>query len=118
MLFDAMRLQVANLTEVGLLFGNSLPVWHGYFPNAKIWGLDIAPSQRALATAQRLGSRVKIMPPANSQDPATLSRLGLTKGSMDIVIDDGDHRPAGMMRTLVALCKCGSDDLPLARSEA
>lgn len=103
MLFDSMRESVQNVTEVGLLYGKSLPVWHGYFPSATIWGLDIAPSRQAIAMGAKLGPRVRVLPPCDSQDPATPGSLGLVPHSMDILIDDGDHRPEGMAKTLVAL---------------
>ena len=40
--------QVRNVTEVGVLFGRSLPMWHGYFPNARIWGVDIQLTERVV----------------------------------------------------------------------
>ena len=41
MLFDALRLQVRNVTEIGVAAGQSLDMWHHYFPRAHLWGLDI-----------------------------------------------------------------------------
>ena len=65
--------------------------------------MDIKPSKDAIALGRQLGSRVHVLPPADSQNPDTPARLGLHHQTMDLVIDDGDHRPAGLAKTFVAL---------------
>ena len=92
MLFDAIRHRIYNLTEVGVLYGKSLPVWHGYFPFAQIWALDVKLNDRAKEAAEQLGSRIHLHT-ANAHDPSSPERLGFVAESMDIIIDDGDHSP-------------------------
>merc|ERR1712079_816925 len=41
MLFDPIRHRVSNVTELGVMAGQSLKVWHEYFANARIYGIDI-----------------------------------------------------------------------------
>ena len=103
MLFDPLRHDVRNFTEVGVQFGRALPVWHEYFPRAQLWVMDTAPKPDAWAQAKKLGERVHLLSPANSQLESTPARFGLSPGSMDIVLDDGDHSPLGNARTLLAL---------------
>lgn len=100
MLFDAIRHRIRNVTEIGIHLGKSLECWHLYFPNAQLWGVDIAVQPQAIGMARKLGSRVHILPPADSTDPRVPSRLRLRRASMDIVIDDGDHRPHANAKTL------------------
>ena len=100
MLFDPMRTSTVNMTEIGVSSGQSIQVWHEYFHSATIWGVDIyipPATRKLLAPLQRL--RLLKM---GSQNALKLSRLGrqLSVGSMDVIIDDGDHYPATQAETL------------------
>ena len=39
-LFDPIRHDIRNVTEIGAAAGQSLQVWHEYFPAARLWGVD------------------------------------------------------------------------------
>ena len=98
-LFDPIRSSARNITEIGLAQGQSLQVWHDFFPQAQIWGLDIVPA--VIAGAKELfasAPRVQTFR-ANSKSAAEVSRIGLSLGSMDVIIDDGDHFPPGAHRS-------------------
>ena len=97
-LFDTIRLQVQNITEIGVLEGQSASVWARYFPNAHYWGLDIAPTQTAVKFTAGL-PRVRLLK-GSSQDAKTPARHGLAPESMDVIIDDGDHTGRGQIITL------------------
>ena len=45
MLFAPLRTHARNITEIGIAAGQSLWLWNDYFPQAHIWGIDIAPNQ-------------------------------------------------------------------------
>lgn len=99
-LFEPRRDQVKNITEIGIALGQSLQVWHEYFPNAHVWGVDIHPL--VIKRARRMFSgwpRVHVLR-ANSKSLKDVSLLGLDRASMDIIIDDGDHYPPVMEKTL------------------
>jgi hypothetical protein len=100
-LFDPIRHAVRNVTEVGIAAGQSLQMWHSYFPNALIWGLDIAIRPSAVTRTRNL-SRVS-MRRCNSQNPSSVMRLGWSLRSMDLIIDDGDHKPRSNEATLLLL---------------
>ena len=85
----------------GFAQGKSIRVWHAYFSNAHIYGIDVSVQWQAKQAERDLGARVHVLPSADSTDPRVIDRLRLLHGSMDIVIDDGDHRPASNGRTLV-----------------
>ena len=103
MLFDHMRDQPLNVTEVGISTGKSIRMWHEYFPRAHIYGIDKWKSSQASKLEAELGRRVHLFFNANSMSPGTLDELSFRPGSMDVVIDDGDHVPLSNARTLVNL---------------
>jgi len=41
MLLDPIREKVQHILEVGVATGQSIKMWHEYFPNAQIYGMDI-----------------------------------------------------------------------------
>ena len=98
-LFEPIRDRVVNITEIGVALGQSLQVWHDYFERANVWGVDIHPA--VIKRARKMFAekpRVHILR-ANSKSNDAL-HLGLAYGSMDIIIDDGDHYPPVMEKTL------------------
>jgi SAM-dependent methyltransferase len=99
-LFEPIRDRVSNITEIGVALGQSLQVWHDFFERANVWGVDIHPG--VIKRARRMFAekpRVHILR-ANSRSVNDVSLLGLSPASMDIIIDDGDHYPPVMEKTL------------------
>ena len=76
--------------------GESLRMWKAYFPNARIVGLDIASKQL------HDESRIKTVM-GSQDDEELLRRLSRSEGPFDIVIDDGSHENAHVIRTFLAL---------------
>ena len=75
-----------------------------YFAHAHIWGLDIVPA--VIKGAKELfaeAPRVHVYR-ANSRSADEVRHIGLTPGSMDIIIDDGD------------VCRCGASRPQTSRS--
>lgn len=104
MLFDPIRLNVKNVTEIGIATGQSVKVWHDYFPTADIHGLDLflEQLQEDVKRDLQLSDRIHLYQ-ANSTDAGSVSQLGLVPNSMDIVIDDGNHAAVAQERTLQLL---------------
>jgi hypothetical protein len=84
--FCHLRNQPIRLLEIGVLDGRSLATWEQYFPEAKIYGLDIDPSCQRFEDA-----RTKIFV-GSQADPDFLRavREDVPDG-FDIIIDDGSH---------------------------
>lgn len=76
--------------------GSSLRMWAEYFPNGRIFGLDISPK------ALKLPPRVTVLE-GSQEDKEFLARLSAEHGPFDIVIDDGSHRPPHMIASFWAL---------------
>ena len=101
MLFDPIRREVHNFLEIGIEMGRSMMVWHDYFKDAIIYGIDLFDIRSQARVQAELASfdRVRIYR-GNSQYKESVDALGLSLGSMDVVIDDGDHSLVGQERTL------------------
>jgi len=72
------------LLEIGVSKGGSLKMWKGYFPNAKIVGVDI--DHNCLQFAD---DRIKIY--IGDQTDSSLWDTVFKEQSFDIIIDDGGH---------------------------
>lgn len=99
MLFDPIRASVRNVTEIGVAAGQSLDMWHSYFPSAKLFGIDIIvkkPIRRRFANKPRVSLHLAL-----SNDAKWVRKLNFAPQSMDIVIDDGDHFPRTNEQTLL-----------------
>lgn len=90
-LLDARRREVLAVLEVGVAKGASLRVWHDYFPNAEIFGIDIDPDCAILEP--RIGAFI-----GDSTVASTATMLG--SATFDLIIDDGSHKPFDQMATL------------------
>lgn len=93
--FGKIRHDVKTLMEIGVYHGASLMLWHDYFSQAKIYGVDVNP-----ACVQRFRNkfsvdRVEIII-GNSVQKRTYQNLNET---FDIIIDDGSHRGIQQIQT-------------------
>ena len=76
--------------------GESLRMWKAYFPNAQIYGMDLAD--------KRLHNESRVTTVVGSQDDgAFLRRLSETAGPFDIVVDDGSHVNAHIIKSFQVL---------------
>lgn len=86
--FRDIRHSVRNVIEIGVETERSVRMWEEFFPNATIHGIDINPGCAAYSSG-----RVKIHV-GSQADEAFLERcVSSMSGGIDIVIDDGSHRP-------------------------
>jgi len=76
-----------TLLELGVLEGGSLLLWHDYFPQATIVGVDINPS-RDFDPSERIH-----IYKGSQADPEFLSRMAneIAPDGFDIIIDDASH---------------------------
>lgn len=101
--FRALRRKHLNLLEIGVggyadpdVGGNSLRMWKAYFPHAKIFGIDVYDKRRLEEKRIRIfrGSQI---------DELFLRNVAAQVGGIDIVIDDGSHINAHVIRTFEIL---------------
>ena len=83
--FEFIRNRVKAVLEIGIDKGGSLLLWERYFPNAKIYGVDIQEVPKDLEGRER----IILFPNTNAYDSNFVKQLeGL---EFDIIIDDGSH---------------------------
>jgi len=92
-LFQAVRLDVKNFVEVGVLNGSSLKMWKEYFPNAQIHGIDINPECK-----QYEEDRIKIHI-GDQNDDQFLLKISKEIPEIDIFLDDGSHITQHQIKT-------------------
>jgi hypothetical protein len=80
------RLEVKKFIEIGIQSDRSINMWEEFFPNAKIYGIDIDPKCREFA-----GGRKEIFI-GSQADRSFLAEVVEQVGSgIDVIIDDGSH---------------------------
>jgi SAM-dependent methyltransferase len=90
-LFGGRRFAVRNVLEVGVNTGGSIVLWERFFPNARIFGLDVT-LDRLRHTVD--GSRTKLLV-KDAYTPEVVAELSDT--AFDIIIDDGPHTLESML---------------------
>jgi hypothetical protein len=102
-LFSHLRDKPVRLLEIGVggyeyasIGGASLAMWADYFPNGSIVGIDINTKKF------ELGPRVMFRR-GSQDDPVFLKAVSDEFGPFDIIIDDGSHVPAHVVKSFNAL---------------
>ena len=84
--FNRIRNNSLKILEIGVKEARSLKMWEEYFPNSKIYGIDINPKCKQYET-----DRTKIFI-GNQADSKFLTGTMKSIGEVDIIIDDGSHK--------------------------
>ncbi len=93
--FEPLRQNALVLLEIGVAQGASLRMWEEYFPNARIFGVDVDPE------CTRYESERTTVLIGDQSDTEFLRRLvGVVGSPLDIVIDDGGHHMHQHQRSL------------------
>lgn len=84
-----------SLLEIGVANGGSLDIWAEYFPNAiNIVGCDITPECGELAYED---PRIQVVV-GDANEPDTISKIMDISERYDIIIDDGSHINADIIK--------------------
>lgn len=109
--FNSIRKQPLAILEVGIFKGESTAAWVEYFPNAKIYGLDVFTrvpiNQIAILNHPRV-SAVR----GDSTDVTVIEQIHKKWPGIkfDIIIDDGLHAPRANADTFGNLINLLKDD--------
>lgn len=85
-----------NVLEIGVLNGGSVRMWKEYFPNAQIYGVDILEKFK-----KHEEERIKIF----IGDQGDTEFLKTLPDNLDVIIDDGSHKPQHMIDTFKYMFK-------------
>ncbi len=83
---EPLRDRELSFLEIGVQKGASVKMWEEYFPNSRIWGIDIKPDCEQYAS-ERISIRI-----GDQTDRGFLRELAAEAGPFDVVVDDGGHR--------------------------
>jgi hypothetical protein len=87
--------QPVKVLEIGVYSGGSLAMWRSYFgADCQVFGVDIEPACRAYATENTI---IEI---GDQADRDFWRRFFAEHGPIDIIIDDGGHKPRQQRITL------------------
>ena len=96
-LLGSRRDEELSLLEIGVFEGASLGMWREYLPSARIFAIDFRDAYVEHAPAE---TTVLV---GNQTDVEFLDRVLEMTGALDVVIDDGGHRPEQQLTTLFHL---------------
>jgi hypothetical protein len=110
-LFATKRYRARHVAEIGINTGGSILIWHGYFPNAVIHGLDIAGTPPALVHLNATSPRLALHVHQDAYLPENIAANFISQGiKFDVLIDDGPHTYASMASAIRLYLPQMSDD--------
>ena len=99
-LFSSKKMLTNNILEIGIGIndpkynkgnGGSIKLWHDYFLNSTIYGLDIIPITDVNDVIQN-NDRIKLITSVNAYDTTFIENTFIKNNiKFDILIDDGPH---------------------------
>lgn len=94
-IFAALPRAKATLLEIGVADGRSMRVWSDFLCDGSIFGID------TVAATESVGRATILV--GNQSDVSFLKRVIKQTGPLDVVIDDGSHKPEDQIISLKEL---------------
>jgi cephalosporin hydroxylase len=100
-LFASKRMRARNVLEIGIDQGGSIVLWHEYFMNAVVWGLDhmevVSQSMQELSSSPR----ARMIYGQDAYNRSFVERTFVdTNIKLDVFIDDGPHNLGSMEESI------------------
>ena len=95
--FNDFRSKEPRFLEIGVQYGGSLKMWHEYFENGSIYGIDINPDCKKLEN-----DNIKISI-GSQNDKSFLKKFANEINTLDIIVDDGGHTMEQQINTFEIL---------------
>lgn len=108
LLLQNKRLAAKNILEIGVQRGGSIKLWHDYFINATIYGLDIIPIKDTWEEIQN-NSRIKLGR-FDAYNETFFNKNFLGKIKFDMLLDDGPHTLESMTQFIKLYSQVMKDD--------
>lgn len=99
MFFDAVREKENNLLEIGIDKGGSIKMWQDYFPNSRIYGIDLRSDYEYLLDHR---TSTHIVDQSNKGELIVFASQ-FPEGHFNIIVDDGSHKSSDMILTFETL---------------
>jgi hypothetical protein len=99
-----------NILEIGIQDGGSIKLWHDYFANATIYGLDIM-NENKLWDEIKNKDRIILYCSYNAYDTEKFKTTFLDKDiKFDLILDDGPHTLESMKTFIKLYSQIMTDD--------
>jgi hypothetical protein len=95
-IFSPIKNQKLNILEIGVAGGHSHASWYKYFPNSKIYGIDIKPKNELLYTGKRL-----LYYSLDCTNQKQIEKFINNRIKFDLIIDDSLHEYSGYISNLI-----------------
>jgi cephalosporin hydroxylase len=80
-----------NVLEIGIYHGGSIKLWHDYFPNATVFGLDCMHINNVWDEVKN-NDRIQLYTSVDAYNPTFIqNEFLLPSRKFDMVLDDGPH---------------------------
>jgi len=77
--------------EIGVQRGGSIALWHQYFTNATVHGVDVMETGPELLKNQQEWPRVTLHLGTDAYTTDTVAKISAISGRLDMLLDDGPH---------------------------
>jgi predicted O-methyltransferase YrrM len=95
-LLKSKRETAENVMEIGICNGGSIKLWHDYFKNARVYGVDIMHINNVWEGIKR-NERIILHTSVNAYDDNFVKKEFNGK-KFDFILDDGDHTLESMKK--------------------
>ena len=85
-----------NIMELGIWKGGALLLFHDYFQNASIYGIDVLPITNVDESVLSK-ERIHCIPDTNAYSDETIIKIKELNIKFDFILDDGDHTETSMI---------------------
>jgi hypothetical protein len=100
-----------NILEVGIYRGGSIKLWHDYFQNAMIYGLDHDPIDRYITNEIKNKERIYLFTSIDAYNENYFNSNFLSKKiKFDFILDDGPHTLDSMKKFIKLYSQVMTDD--------
>lgn len=97
----------SHLLEIGIDAGLSVQMWRQWSPSMRLIAIDNRPECITQLVSSMCDARVYDQ--SNHEELATLVG-SIGEGTLDVIIDDGSHRPDDQLLSIVVLFNCLKPD--------
>lgn len=99
-----------NVLEVGIYRAGSIKMWHDYFPNAQVYGLDIM-HYNDVWDGVKNNNRITLFTSTDAYNQDFFNNHFLSKNiKCDFMLDDGPHTLESMKAFIIMYSKLMTDD--------
>jgi hypothetical protein len=109
-LFNSKKQTAKNVLEVGIYLGGSIKLWHDFFTNATVHGLDISPLSKMWPEICNK-ERIILYTSTDAYNTVFFTQNFLNKDvKYDILLDDGPHTLESMIKFIQLYSQLIADD--------